>query len=203
MKYIFAAFCCIVSFSFPEESNIEKLREYFSHPHDKLFFGVGGGIFQGINEHYTAQFSTLYSPALVLNAGVGDYPFVFDIKYCVQWAEGFSGAYRSGAGASLTEYEIMSGMRIYLFWRNRRVKNYLLFSGMGSQEVLRSSSDGGVEPVQTTEGVRFGFAAGLCFDIFPADYCFLSLDFVYKYLHSDFFKRKELVVVELIFNIGT
>jgi hypothetical protein len=103
---------CIVLFTVALPAKDFDILEYIKQEHDKLFFGAGGGSFTGVNETYREYFPRDYSPLLILQAGAGDYPFAFDIKYCVQWSEGFSAGMVSGRGAKLTEYQIIPGARV-------------------------------------------------------------------------------------------
>jgi hypothetical protein len=110
------------------------VKEYLKADHDKMYFGVGGGLFSGINAEYRERFPEHDYPAVILQAGIGDYPFVFNVQYGVLWAEGFSEDLVSGQGSRSTEYQVVSAARTYLFWKNRYIKNYILSGIVAAQE---------------------------------------------------------------------
>jgi hypothetical protein len=177
--------------------------EYIKQEHDKLFFGVGGGYFTAFIGDYYTQFPDYSLKTIILQAGIGDYPLTADIRYCVQRADGFPARLVSGTGATLTVYEVMPSIRTYLFWKHRKLKTYFLSSLIGAQEkIISSAPSGGGDSYRATNGIRYGFQAGLGFDLIPAQFTFFDLELLYKYVASDFFEKREQFLVNLVFNVG-
>jgi hypothetical protein len=176
--------------------------EYIKQEHDKMFFGVGGGYFTGFTGDYYTQFPDYSLRTVILQAGVGDYPFAADIRYCVEWAYGYPPALVSGTGAKLTVYEVIPCLRTYLFWKHKRIKSYFLAGIVGAQEQLISTTPAGKDEFRNTDGISYGFQAGLGLDVFPVEYSFFNLEVLYKFVRSDLFVEKELFAVNLVYNIG-
>ena len=177
--------------------------DYIKQEHDKLFFGVGGGYFTALSGDYYTQFPDYSLKTIILQAGVGDYPLAADIRYCVQSADGFPAGLVSGTGATLTVYEVIPSLRTYLFWKLKRFKTYFLAGAVGAQEkIISSAPSGGGDSYRSTNGIRYGFHAGLGFDIIPAEYSFFDLEVLYKNVRSDFFEKREQFLVNLVFNVG-
>jgi hypothetical protein len=176
--------------------------EYIKKEHDKVFFGLGGGACAGLNNEYTLQFPEVSFLRVILEAGLGDYPFIADIRYCVDWGFGNSHEMVSGTGAKLTAYQIIPALRTYLFWKHPRLKTYVLSGIIGEQENLISTTSAGKDVYQATAGLRYGFLMALGFDIVPSEYSFIDLEIGYAYARSDLFEKKERWVVNAVFNLG-
>lgn len=174
---------------------------YVQEEHDKLFFGAGGSMALGISADYSDQFPD-YSKILMVQAGIGDYPFVLDAKYAMEWASGIGEGRVSGTGAALTAYQILSSMRIYLFWKHPKVKSYISTGLAVHQEERVSTNSSSQDIFTTTDGVRMGLYTGLWLDLVPADAFFLDIGITYKYLLSDLFDYREMVGLECLVNIG-
>ncbi len=176
--------------------------EYIKQEHEKMFFGLGGGYETGFTGDYYTQFPNYSLRRFILQAGVGDFPFVADIRYCSSWAYGFPPGLVSGTGAKLTTYEVIPCLRTYLFWKHKRVKTYFLSGIVGAQEEIIRTSPSGKDDHGYTNGISYGFQAGMGMDIIPAEYSFFDLEFVYEFVKSDFFDTKELFVLNIVYNIG-
>lgn len=176
--------------------------EYVREEHDKLFFGLGAGCFKAVSGRYLLHFPDYSLRFVQLQAGIGDYPFVVDVRYCVSWSYGIPSELVSGAGAKLTAYEVIPSLRTYLFWKNERVKQYFLSGIIGTQEYQVSAGASHTDSLQVSDGIRYGFQMGFGIDVLPSESAFFTLEAVYKFEFSDLFEKKEIFLFGLTFNIG-
>ncbi|MFH0919268.1 MAG: hypothetical protein V1913_02815 [Fibrobacterota bacterium] len=176
---------------------------YIQQRHDKLFFGVGGSILRTVGGADYANRFMGYSGAILLQAGIGDYPFIFDIRYGVSRISGVATSHVSGRGSELTEYSILPALRTYLFWKHPRVKNYLLLGPLATEARVVSAGLSGETAADSLEGVRIGVCAGYGFELKVGDYGFGDLEMAYEYVPSDAFEGgRERLRLNLLLNIG-
>jgi hypothetical protein len=177
--------------------------DYIHLKHDKLYFGIGGGFLKTVGGAEFMDRFPGYSWAYLFQAGIGDYPFIFDIRYGVTQSDGVAESHISGLGAQLKEYSILSGFRTYLFWKHPRVKSYLLLAPLATEAQIISADVSGPNSAETPDGLRVGLCAGYGLELNTGGYGFADIELAYEYIPSNRFEGgRERLRINLLFNIG-
>ncbi|MFH1759763.1 MAG: hypothetical protein ABIA63_01555 [bacterium] len=122
------------------------MEKYIKTKHDKLC--IGGGIGFSVTDYrrYNLEFGE-YSPwpNLSLDAGIGDFPVTYALKYFISWDRGFRASYVGALTQDLAKWrsrEVQTGMKYFDSYK-RKFRHYWCLGGLGRyEELIHGASTG-------------------------------------------------------------